>query len=168
MIVTNAIICFPPIIAMKYGASSDNPGPWLRPFTIYEKIQVTIFFLQECVISGFYIVQIVKLLKTSIEIHTRDSSRKLMIHLILVNIAVIVLDIGILGLEYANRYDVQTSYKSFAYSVKLKLEFTLLNRLVELVNQQTESSSGSSGSNNLSRPIATPRHASTRCVAEGS
>ena len=32
-------------------------------------------------------------------------------------------------------YDLQTSYKPFVYSIKLKLEFSILNRLVELATR---------------------------------
>lgn len=48
-------------------------------------------------------------------------SHRLMKHLVLVNVFIILLDITILGLKYANQYEYQTSYKSFVYSTKLKL-----------------------------------------------
>jgi hypothetical protein len=168
LIITTALICHPPIIAMKYGASSGNPDRWLRPFTIYEKVQVTLFFLQECVISGCYIVQIIKLLRTSREMYSRQSSRRLLLHLILVNIAVVMLDIGILGLEYAGRYDVQTSYKSFAYSVKLKMEFIFLNRLVELVQHVGERTSPQSTPSNPPGTELVSVGASSNCAAGDS
>src|SRR3569833_2443432 len=53
-------------------------------------------------------------------------------HLVLVNIIIVVLDITILGLEYAGQFQLQTAYKGLVYSVKLKLEFSILTRLVEL------------------------------------
>jgi hypothetical protein len=55
-----------------------------------------------------------------------------MTHLIYVNVIIVVLDIAILGLEYSGLYDIQTVYKGFVYSVKLKFEFSILNRLIEL------------------------------------
>jgi len=63
-----------------------------------------------------------------------------MVHLIIVNIFVFLLDINILALEYVGLYNVQTVYKTLIYRVKLKLEFSILNRLVKL----TKSSRGSS------------------------
>ena len=57
-----------------------------------------------------------------------------------VNIIIVLLDITILGLEYSGLYDIQTVYKGLAYSVKLKLEFSILNRLVELTRGKFNSS----------------------------
>jgi hypothetical protein len=57
-------------------------------------------------------------------------------HLLWVNVFVILLDIPILCLEYTDYYDMQTAYKALVYSVKLKLEFRILNRLVEMTNER--------------------------------
>lgn len=46
-----------------------------------------------------------------------------------------LLDLTVLGLEYAGDYSVQTAWKGLVYSVKLKLEFSILNKLVELVHE---------------------------------
>jgi hypothetical protein len=65
-------------------------------------------------------------------------------HLIVVNILVILLDVSILALEFANLFDIQTAWKPLVYSVKLKLEFSILNRLVELTRGRHDSSYGRS------------------------
>ncbi|KAJ3529483.1 hypothetical protein NM208_g9736 [Fusarium decemcellulare] len=107
-----------------------------------EKIQVSIFFLQEIVISSFYIFETVKLMRLERTMGNKRGSRRLMNHLIFVNLLIILLDITILGLEYADQYEYQTSYKAFVYSTKLKLEFTILNRLVEMTTGSKDISSG--------------------------
>jgi len=56
----------------------------------------------------------------------------LMQRLVLVNIVLILLDTTILGLVYAGYHDIQTSYQSFVYSAKLKMEFTILKQLTNL------------------------------------
>ena len=48
----------------------------------------------------------------------------------------ILMDITLLGTEYANEYSIETTYKSTLYSIKLKLEFAILNRLRALVKSQ--------------------------------
>ena len=53
-------------------------------------------------------------------------------HLALVNVVVVMLDVTILVLECVGLHDVQRAYKLFAYSIKLKVEFSILNQLVEL------------------------------------
>ncbi|KAH7134082.1 hypothetical protein EDB81DRAFT_90621 [Dactylonectria macrodidyma] len=142
MIIIDAVACHGAIIPMIYGSFSDNPKPWVKPYSIMEKIQVTIFFIQEIIISSFYIIETVKLMKLEKTMGNGKASRRLMNHLIVVNFVIILLDITILGLEYADQYQYQTSYKAFVYSTKLKLEFTILNRLVEMTTGNKDNSSG--------------------------
>ncbi|KAH7111921.1 hypothetical protein B0J13DRAFT_489177 [Dactylonectria estremocensis] len=142
MIITDAIICHGAIIPMVYGSFSSSPEMWQKPYSIMEKIQVTIFFLQELILSSFYIIETIKRMRLERSMGNTRWSRRLMKHLVLVNILIIVLDITILGLEYANQYEYQTSYKSFVYSTKLKLEFSILNRLVEMTTGSKNASSG--------------------------
>lgn len=142
MIIIDGVVCHGAIIPMIYGSFSNNPKPWVQPYSIMEKIQVTIFFIQEIIISSFYIIETVKLMKLERTMGNGKASRRLMNHLIFVNFVIILLDVTILGLEYANQYQYQTSYKALVYSVKLKLEFTILNRLVEMTTGNKDSSSG--------------------------
>jgi hypothetical protein len=128
---------------MLYGANSRHPRPWIRLYSVYEKIQVSFFFVQEIIISGVYISATLKLAKLQSPVRDPVRSRRFLHHLIAVNIMIIILDCVILGLEYANFYDIQTTYKSFAYSVKLKMEFSILNRLKEMATVRQDSISQS-------------------------
>ena len=140
MIIANAIICNIPTIVLIYGANSANPEPFLTPYSIYEKFQVIMFFFQEMIISGLYISETTKILRIA-EAAGHDRSRtRMMRHLIWVNILVGLFDIAILATELANFYSIQTAYKGFAYSVKLKLEFSILNRLVDFARSGSASS----------------------------
>ncbi|KAJ3937844.1 uncharacterized protein N0V96_012160 [Colletotrichum fioriniae] len=67
-------------------------------------------------------------------------AKKVMNHLIWVNILVILLDVTILALEFTNLYDIQTAWKPLAYSIKLKLEFSILNLLVEVTRGASNNS----------------------------
>ncbi|PKS05193.1 hypothetical protein jhhlp_008561 [Lomentospora prolificans] len=135
MIIINAIICHIPTAVLVYGANSSNSEPFIKPYSIYEKVQVTIFFLQEVILSSLYIVETFRLVRRHREMGNSDSRhrRLLMLHLILVNIVVVILDITVLALEYAGLYDMQTACKALVYSIKLKVEFSILNKLVEIV-----------------------------------
>ncbi|KAL7928127.1 hypothetical protein V8C35DRAFT_318859 [Trichoderma chlorosporum] len=95
-------------------------------------MEVIIFFLQEVMISTFYIIETVSIMRIENFPGNHRSSRRLMHHLVIVNILIILLDSTIIILEFANLYNYQISYKPFAYSVKLQLEFTVLNRLVDI------------------------------------
>jgi len=107
-----------------FGANSSNPGPLIQPFNIYEKLQVTGFALQESIISGLYIYKAWDMLKPAFDGWSRKA-RRIMIHLITVNVVIITL----LGTEYANQYDIQTTYKGALYSIKLVMEFSILEQL---------------------------------------
>ncbi|CCT63720.1 uncharacterized protein FFB20_14269 [Fusarium fujikuroi] len=142
MIIVNGVLMHGTVIPMIYGSFSPNTDMWKQPYSIMEKIQVTVFFIQEIIISCFYIYETVKMMRLECTMGNKRGSRRLMNHLVYVNILIILLDITILGLEYANQYQYQTSYKAFVYSTKLKLEFTILNRLVEMTTGNKDASSG--------------------------
>jgi hypothetical protein len=152
MIVTNAVVLHIPIIILMYGSnsSSSDENPWVHTYKIYEKIQVTIFFLQELIISAIYIKACSSFFGTEGLLH-RKGVRRMRKHLLLVNVIIILLDIPILVLEFANFYDFQTTYKALVYSIKLKLEFKLLNNLVEVAQGRDAigSRSGNQIMNNL-------------------
>jgi hypothetical protein len=59
-----------------------------------------------------------------------------MIHLLFVNLMVLALDITLLGIQFAGDYEIQVAYKSAVYSIKLKIEFSALNRLVNVVKNR--------------------------------
>ncbi|KAF2029744.1 hypothetical protein EK21DRAFT_67037 [Setomelanomma holmii] len=133
MIITNAVWLHIPIIVLVYGANSNNPVPFEKPYGIYEKIQLTVFVLQELIISGLYVWETSRLLRLEQTIGNGSATVQVMNHLIYVNILVILLDFTVLGLEFANLYEIQTAWKPLVYSIKLKVEFSILNRLVDLI-----------------------------------
>jgi len=155
MVIVDGIICHVPIAVLAFGTNSPNPGPFLAPYAAYMKVQVTIFFIQELILSGIYIHETLNMMRNQ---HPagKNGPRKLMKHLLLVNIVVICLDVTILALEYNGFYSIQTAYKGMVYSVKLKLEFSILNRLVEMVGHPA-SSSGTRGLASAARVEAKSR-----------
>lgn len=143
MILVNIIICHIPTTVLVYGANSARPDSFVKPYSVYEKLQISFFFVQEMIISGLYIFETTRILRIT-AVTGRDSNRRYrhtLRHLLVVSIMVAVLDCPILALEYANLYRLQTSYKVFVYSIKLKLEFSILNRLVEMSKARKGSTS---------------------------
>ncbi|KAL3482813.1 hypothetical protein BJX62DRAFT_250234 [Aspergillus germanicus] len=149
MIITNAILLQIPIIILCYGANSVLYQRFSTLYAVYERIQVTVFFLQESIISSIYMYEMCRLFHISGTIQgqlpSEEAGKRLMLHLIYVNIVVILLDVAILVLQYSGRYSSQTAAKGFIYSVKLKIEFKILNRLVELAHTSRHQPWGSSG-----------------------
>lgn len=137
MIIFNVIVLHIPITILAYGSNSPQYTHFYIIYAVYEKIQVTMFSIQESIISGIYVYETCKMLRFEFTLDTarQSTTRRLMVHLIYMIIIVALLDISILGLEYAGQYTAQTSVKALVYSVKLKLEFDILNRLADLVRR---------------------------------
>jgi len=132
------VFTVPPTI-LNYGSNSPNPTPFLQPFAIYEKIMLFGFSTEECIISGLYIVETWKTLQILKATRGKDIDR-VWKHLIYVNILAILMDFTIIGIEFGNQYAIETSYKSAVYSIKLKLEFAVLNQLRTLAQREKLSS----------------------------
>jgi hypothetical protein len=163
MIIFNGIICHVPIIVLLFGANSSHPDPFITPYSIYEKVQVSIFFLQECCISGLYVYRTMKMLRS--EGNIRPNSRKVMTHLVWVNILIIILDITLLSIEYAGLYDLQVTYKAAVYSVKLKMEFAILNKLVALFQGPVPESASDPRSRSHRTDLSTFRKTNKKSLA---
>ncbi|KAL6795815.1 hypothetical protein GGI42DRAFT_363208 [Trichoderma sp. SZMC 28013] len=138
IIIVDAIVCHGTVIPMVYGSFSNNPEIFAKPYSIAERMEVIIFFIQEVMISTVYIIETINIMRIENFLGNHQSSRRLMHHLVIVNVLVILLDSTIITLEFANLYDYQISYKPLAYSVKLQLEFSVLNRLVDIATRRKE------------------------------
>lgn len=130
MIIFDALVLHIPTIVIAVGATSSRTGivMWIGLYQVYEKIHVTVFFVQELLISSIYITASVGYFRLGSTLGKKTGST--MRRLILVNAMVIALDITILVLEFMGHYEIQTAYKGMAYSIKLKVEFGILNDLV--------------------------------------
>ena len=130
MIIIDAIAFHTSITVIQYGT---RYGPRQEAFTraiFYgERIQMTGFCIQEFIISGLYVWKTTELLK----IISKQNTRRIILGLFLINVFIIVMDIGLLVLEYTDLYVLERAYKPFIYSVKLKLEFVILGKLIDLV-----------------------------------
>lgn len=92
-------------------------------------MQITVFFIQELNISPMYIVHTISLFKFQEALRAKIA-RTMRNHLLWVAMAIILLDITILGLEYARLCDLQTAYRALVCSIKLKMEFSILSQLL--------------------------------------
>lgn len=52
--------------------------------------------------------------------------------LLAINVVIIFMDIALLVVEYQNRHVIEQCIKQVVYSVKLKLEFAILSKLVDI------------------------------------
>jgi hypothetical protein len=130
LIIISSIALVIPCWTLYAGATYLPTKEWNKGYSIVEKLQVTWFCLQECLISGFYIFETVKMIRLSPE---RDKRRRRILNeLLAINFLAILMDAALMGLEYAGLYFAQVILKSPVYSIKLKLEFFILGKLVLL------------------------------------
>ncbi|KAL1974040.1 hypothetical protein VTN31DRAFT_5600 [Thermomyces dupontii] len=129
MIIIDALILHLPTTALTF-ASNFHPDNRTveKAYDVMEKLQMTGFCLQEFILSGVYIAEAMSLLRISRE----PGSRKVMYQLLSINLIIILMDIALLVVEYLNYYVIETTLKSTIYSIKLKLEFAVLSKLVHI------------------------------------
>ncbi|KAL4919309.1 hypothetical protein BDW62DRAFT_43427 [Aspergillus aurantiobrunneus] len=131
MIIMNVIILHFPTTVLTYGSNlaSGRQG-YIDGYNVMEKIQMTGFCIQEFVLSVLYIWETTRMLRLDPD----KGKRKIMYQLVAINLIIILMDIGLLVVEYMDYYIMETMIKGVVYSVKLKLEFAVLGKLVFLVS----------------------------------
>jgi hypothetical protein len=165
MIIVNAIILHTATSVLTFGSNSNSLTPttlnrFVHGYNIMEKIQMVGFFVQELILSLIYIKETIRLLRLSEAVIKGEAEaggvvdeslssrgvRKTMYQLIVINAIIIAMDIVLLGVEFANLYLIETTLKGVVYSIKLKLEFAVLGKLVQLVRTHSGSGHVESGS----------------------
>lgn len=136
MIIFDAIVICIPVMVLAFGVNSPDSNHYISAYTIFDKVQIAIFFVQEALISSVYIYETVRLLGSGGDIK-RKPLRRLLAHLLLVNLMVLILDITLLAIQYAGYFEIQVTYKAAVYSIKLKIEFSVLNRLISVVQNKS-------------------------------
>lgn len=94
---------------------------------------MTAFSIQEFILAGLYIYEARRVLRPSREFR-KAKIQQVMRNLIYVNVLVIILDIAVMCTQYAGLYKVHVVFKAAVYSVKLFVEFFVLNQLTEITS----------------------------------
>ncbi|KAJ5188985.1 hypothetical protein N7491_005307 [Penicillium cf. griseofulvum] len=128
MIIANFFILHIPM-AVLYCLNLGNI-PYDRPAAIYDRLQTSGFAIQDTVICAIYVREALRALKPVFE-SKGPQGRKIIYRIIIANLFGIFLNILIVVAEYKIHYIV-ISFKTVAYSLKLKLEFHALMQLREL------------------------------------
>jgi hypothetical protein len=147
MIIINGIAFHTPVFVLMYGIISPKADLFTRGYDIMERIQLVGFCVQELVLSGLYIYETAKLLR----LRPEQRHRQILVQLLVINIFILILDVAVVGTEYAGYYAVQVMFKPVAYSIKLKLEYAILGKLVEIAQGVTLDSWASTSPRNAMR-----------------
>jgi hypothetical protein len=131
MIVINGICFHTPVVVFEFGLISKDHHKYVKPMEIMERIQQTVFTLQEAIISGLYIFYTRRFLNSGSPHHTRKVIRLL----VCVQALVIALDAGLTAFDYKNMFTLKCTIHPAVYALKLKLEFVVLNQLLSIVKR---------------------------------
>ncbi|EXJ75488.1 uncharacterized protein A1O5_02184 [Cladophialophora psammophila CBS 110553] len=155
MIITDALIFHTLTTVFQYGqAYGGEKSAFNRALFYMEKIQMTAFCIQEFIISGIYLWKTVQLLN----LVSKEGTRRVMWELLTINAIIILMDIALLSLEYKGLRTMERAFKSFIYSVKLKMEFAVLGKLVNLVQSSTRALSNALADVDSFRTPSTATH----------
>ncbi|KAF2683274.1 hypothetical protein K458DRAFT_443427 [Lentithecium fluviatile CBS 122367] len=165
MICTNAVILHIPTTVLTFGSNSNSLTDrtlmhFVHGYNVMEKIQMVGFFVQECILSIIYIRETLRMLQLSESVREDIASvaeaentmkagaqgRKIMYQLLAINTIIIGMDVVLLAVEFANLYLIETTLKGVVYSIKLKLEFAVLGKLVQIVHAKSSSNRSHSNS----------------------
>lgn len=153
VLIFNSIVFSLSTIVIGILAQSTNVNPDLSSFNlVWDRVQLFVFFAQETSLSILYIFQTRTYLRgrsplrerswsapSSMAGHEHRSQAKeqkaVLWQLIYANTLIIVLDIVLVGIQCANLFHLQGAFKPCVYGIKLKVEFVILNRLINIIQQ---------------------------------
>lgn len=133
MIIASFFVLNVPMTALFFEVNFGNKR-FAHAAAIYDRIQLTGFCVQDFVLCAIYIREALRALRPVIEVRGREG-RRVIIHLLVVNVIVVIMNVLLLITEYKMHF-IQVSFKTVVYSIKLKLEFAVLNRLRLLTRTQ--------------------------------
>ncbi|KAI5287779.1 hypothetical protein KEM54_005748, partial [Ascosphaera aggregata] len=134
LILIDVVLLHVPTTVMTLCANATHRSNITNGYNIMEKIQMTGFTCQEFLISSLYIWEAVKMLRVSFD---NKNDRKIMLQLLSINLIFILMDIGLVICSFMNYYIYETSIKATVYSVKLKLEFAVLGKMICFAKSRT-------------------------------
>lgn len=102
-------------------------GRFAHAAAIYDRIQLVGFCIQDYIICSIYIREALRSFRLVFEMRGRDG-RKVIIQLIAINLIVVIMNTILIVTEF-KLHLIEVSLKTVVYSIKLKLEFSILTRL---------------------------------------
>ncbi|OJJ01940.1 hypothetical protein ASPVEDRAFT_92234, partial [Aspergillus versicolor CBS 583.65] len=127
-IIIALVLLLTPDTVITYVAAALRTPPANLAYNIIERYQVTGFSLLEISLSIFYVYATAKLLRHSPE--GKPRIKQILYELLAINFITIGLDVTFIILQFINLNYLQITLKPLVYSIKLKLEFAILGRLV--------------------------------------
>ncbi|KAH8723747.1 hypothetical protein GQ44DRAFT_684417 [Phaeosphaeriaceae sp. PMI808] len=137
LIIFNGVIWHTAMTTISAGKAKENYAgnkarlhAWKKVDVYFERVQIVMFSMQEIIISLLYVHAAYQYLQGRFA--DKNKTREHMGVLLLVQCIVIAIDIAVVAVDFAGFLQLKIFLMSFAYSVKLELEFVGLNQLVGL------------------------------------
>ncbi|KAJ5239351.1 hypothetical protein N7468_003970 [Penicillium chermesinum] len=128
MIIIDMIVFQFPTIVLMFGSVAPISSAFTTGYNVIERVQLIAFCIQEFIISSIYVYETIKLLR----LRPQGRPNGILRQLLIINVVILVLDIAVVVTEWIGLYSVQALLKPAIYSVKLKLEYAILGKLVAI------------------------------------
>ncbi|KAB8235910.1 uncharacterized protein BDW43DRAFT_298509 [Aspergillus alliaceus] len=128
MIIVDAFLFHIPASVLEFGSYSPHAEKFTHAFDIFERIQLVGFSVQEIVLSVIYAWAAVEML----QMLPRGHYKGIFLQLLIINFVMICMDAAVVGVQYAGFFRIHVSVKAMVYSIKLKMEYSILGRLVRV------------------------------------
>ncbi|KAG6007763.1 hypothetical protein E4U21_005602 [Claviceps maximensis] len=154
ILIFNSVVFSIPTVVIGTLAQSTDINPNLASFNlVWDRIQLVVYFVQETSLSVLYIFQTRTYLRGRAPLReqswsgpstlqgndyarSQTSDQKTVLwQLIYANSLIIALDIVLLGIQCANLFYLQGAFKPCVYGMKLKIEYVILNRLINIIQR---------------------------------
>ncbi|KAK3394721.1 hypothetical protein B0H63DRAFT_55914 [Podospora didyma] len=154
MVIVTAITMHVPTVVFRFCilALPQQRERYLQPLEMIERAQQVVFTLQEAVISGLYIWYTARMLlrrskgfsdsSSSSSSTTTTRRRKVITLLIAVQVFSILLDAGLTTFDFMDSFTLKCALHPAVYSIKLKMEFIVLNQLLTVVKKRAPATLG--------------------------
>ncbi|TQN65277.1 hypothetical protein CSHISOI_10179 [Colletotrichum shisoi] len=136
MILTSFFCIHVPQTVLFAGVWATSDPRWTERFRVFEKVSLMTFTLQETVITGIFVRAGYRNFKSLFEFKAREA-RVLLSYLVSMFVLVFVLDAALVVLEYMELFVFQTTSKPIVYSIKLKVEFAVLQKLLAFTKMRS-------------------------------
>ncbi|KAM0815684.1 putative Integral membrane protein [Seiridium cardinale] len=151
VLIFNSIVFSGPTMVIGVLAQTTTFNPSLISVNrVWDRLQLVVFLAQETTLGILYIYQTHKYLRDCSPLIERSvpstvqeglrcqtkEQKSVLNHLVYTNLLVIALDVTLLGIQCANFFYLQGAFKPCVYGIKLKVEFVILNRLVNSVQRR--------------------------------
>ncbi|KAF2432909.1 hypothetical protein EJ08DRAFT_563958, partial [Tothia fuscella] len=136
MIIVNGVVFHSALVILQYGlaAQKGDPvkrAPWLKVLNPFERVQITMFTVQEFIITCIYIHAAYKLLVDRL-IRQPHAIRNVLLLLFCVQLGILMMDVVVIAFDLAGFFTLKAVLHSWVYGIKLELEFVVLNQLVDI------------------------------------